>query len=202
MPPVLVAIIAILIGLIGCFYGYPLFRAYLILLGLVIGYVLGLNFVPADQWFLALVVGIIAAVVLAALAYPLWSIGILLIGAILGFALFAALGTTLGFDQTGVVLLGVVGAILLGFLFFGARDVMAMVITAFNGAALVIFGLGLLLIPALRFGPIPVDLAETVTGTLPTAAQSNPVALISIIVLGALGFAVQYRMFRGRRLYA
>lgn len=188
LPVPVVAIIAILIGLIGCFYGYPLFRGWLILMGLVVGYVIGTNFVAPDQWFLALVIGIIAAIVLAVLAYPLWSIGVFLIGIVVGFSLFASLGVALNFDQGAILLLGVLGAIVLGFLFYSARDIMAMVITAFNGAVLIIYGIGLLLVPALRFGGVD-------------AVEGNPLALIAIIILGAIGFGAQYQMFKGRRLY-
>lgn len=38
-------ILAILVGLVSCFYGYPLFRVILIFAGLIGGYMLGQSFV-------------------------------------------------------------------------------------------------------------------------------------------------------------
>jgi hypothetical protein len=81
-------IAAILVGLVSCFSGYPLFRILLIIAGFIEGYVLGQSFVPAGYAWLAPVIGIGAAVVLAVLAYPLWSIGVIVIGAALGLLIF------------------------------------------------------------------------------------------------------------------
>jgi hypothetical protein len=81
-------IAAILVGLVSGFYGYPLCRILLILAGFIEGYVLGQSFVPVGYPWIAPVIGIGAAVVLAVLAYPLWSIGVIVIGAALGFLIF------------------------------------------------------------------------------------------------------------------
>jgi hypothetical protein len=81
-------IAAILVGLVSCFSGYPLFRILMIIAGFIEGYVLGQSFVSAGYAWLAPVIGIGAAVVLALLAYPLWSAGVIVIGAALGFLIF------------------------------------------------------------------------------------------------------------------
>jgi len=75
---------AIIVGLISCFYGYPLFRILLIVAGLIYGYMIGQILAPASHPVLSLALGIILAVVLAVFAYPLWSIGVALVGAALG----------------------------------------------------------------------------------------------------------------------
>jgi hypothetical protein len=60
----------------------------MIMAGFIEGYGLDQSFDPAGYPWIAPVVGIGAAVVLAVLAYPLWSIGVIVIGAALGFLIF------------------------------------------------------------------------------------------------------------------
>ena len=129
-----IGVAAILVGLASCFYGYPLFRIFLILAGLIYGYLLGQSFTPASQPWLALLIGVGAAVVLALLAYPLWSIGVIVIGAALGFMILGALGLALNVSPGAVILMGVLGAAVVGFLFYGVRDLFVMLATAFSGA--------------------------------------------------------------------
>jgi hypothetical protein len=180
-----IGVSAILVGLASCFYGYPLFRFFLIVGGLISGYLLGQFFAPASQPWLALVIGVGAAVVLALLAYPLWSIGVIAIGAALGLMILGALGLALNVSPGGVILMGALGAALVGFLFYGARDLFVMLATAFNGAIQVVYGLGFLL-PGLAFG----------------GGRANFLAIVAMLVLGGVGFAAQYGMFKDRRSYS
>jgi hypothetical protein len=176
---------AILVGLASGFYGYPLFRILLILAGLIYGYMLGYSLVPASHPWLSLGIGLAAAAVLAVLAYPLWSIGVVVVGAALGCMILVSLGLALNTSQTIMVLLGVLGAASVGFLFYHVRDLFVMLTTAFNGAVLVVLGLSWY-IPALAFG----------TG------RANFLDLVIMVVLGGFGFAVQYGMFKERRTYS
>lgn len=178
-------IAAILIGLASCFYGYPLFRIFLILAGLIYGYELGHSWVPASHPGLSLVLACGAGVVLAVLAYPLWSIGVIVVGAALGFMILISLGLALNASQMVLVLLGVLGAGAVGLLFYHVRDLFVMLTTAFNGATLVVLGLGWY-IPALAFG----------------GGRANLPDIVIMVVLGAFGFAVQYGMFKERRTYS
>jgi hypothetical protein len=176
---------AIFVGLAGCFYGYPLFRIFLILAGLIYGYLIGQSLVPASHPWIALFIGLGAAVILAILAYPLWSIGVIVIGAALGFMIFSSLGIALNALQGLLILLGILGAAVAGLLFYRARDLLVMLATAFNGAVQLIYGLGLFF-PALAFG----------------GGRSNILAVLAMVMLGGFGFAVQYGMFKDRRTYS
>ena len=117
-----VRVAAILIGLASCFYGYPLFRIFLVLAGLFYGFIYGQVFYPASHPFMAILIGVIAAVVLALLAYPLWSLGVVAVGAALGFMILGELGLVLNLPEFGVILLGIMGAVILGLLSSAARD--------------------------------------------------------------------------------
>ena len=180
-----IGVVTILAGLASCFYGYPLFRIFLILAGLIYGYLLGQFFAPGSEPWLALLMGVGAAVVMALLAYPLWSLGVIVIGAALGFMILGALGLALNLSSGAVILMGVLGAALVGFLFYGVRDLFVMLATAFSGATQVVYGLGLLL-PTLAWG----------------GGRPNFLAFVAIIVLGGVGFATQYGMFKDRRTYS
>lgn len=172
-----VAFFSIIVGLVGCFFGYAWFRAYLIFVGAITGYILAQDFLVTDQQIVAIVVGVIVALIMALIAYPLWSIGVALSGVLLGFFAGINIGMAIGLNQTGLVFWGIVCAIVGGLLFARAKDVMVMLATAFYGAILVVYGVGLLL-PQIALRP-----------------QINPLALIIIIVLAAFGFGVQYRAY-------
>jgi hypothetical protein len=176
---------AIIVGLISCFYGYPLFRILLIAAGLIYGYMLGQILASASHPGLSLALGIVLAVILAVFAYPLWSIGVVLVGAALGFFLLHFVGAALNATPAVIVLLGALGALIFGVLFYFIKDLLVIVATAFNGAALFVFGLGGY-IPALTFG----------------GGQANVLDLVVMVVVGGLGFALQFSMFRHRRTYS
>ena len=180
-----IRLLAIALGLLSCFYGYPLFRFFLVLAGLFYGYLYGQAFFAHSHPFLAVLMGIGLAVVLAALAYPFWSIGVGAIGAALGFIILSELALALLLPHVGVLLVGVLGAVIVGFAFFQARDFFVMVTTALNGAVQTLYGLGILH-GAISFGH----------------GQGNILALLAILILGALGLAVQYGMFKEKRLYS
>jgi hypothetical protein len=107
------------------------------------------------------------------------------VGAALGFMILGELGLVMNFPHLVVLLMGLLGAVGLGFAFFSARDFFVMVATAFNGAVQTLYGLGLVH-GAISFG----------------SGQGNVLALLAIGILGATGFAVQYAMFKDRRQYS
>jgi hypothetical protein len=179
------AALAIIVGLLTCFYGYPLFRLLLVLAGLILGYALGQALVQAGHPWLSLGIGVLAALGLGVLAYPLWSLGVTLSGAILGFLILSALGIAFNASQGVIILLGAAGAVILGALFYQFKDIFVMLTSALNGAVEVVLGIGWL-IPALALG-------RGAPGWLAVAAT---------VVLGAVGFAVQYGMFKDRRTYS
>jgi Domain of unknown function (DUF4203) len=176
---------AIVVGLISCFYGYPLFRILLIVAGLIYGYLLGQILAPVSHPGLSLALGIILAVVLAVFAYPLWSIGVILLGAALGFGLLHFIGAALNATPAIIILLGVMGAVIFGILFYHVKDLLVIVATAFNGAALVVFGLSWY-IPVMALG----------------GGRANVLDIVVMVVLGGLGFALQFSLFRHRRKYS
>jgi hypothetical protein len=180
-----VAILAILVGLVSCFWGYPLFRVLLIFAGLLGGYLIGQSFVPTGHEWLALLAGVMTAILMAVLAYPLWSVSFFLVGAALGIIILGSIAIALNASQAVIILLGVLGAVVVGFLFYRVRDFFVMLTTALNGAVEVVYGIGLL-IPTLAF----------------RYGAPNFLALAAVFVLGSLGFGVQFNLFKDRGTYS
>lgn len=91
----IVALIAIIVGAVGCVFGYGVWRLALPFIGGFYGYVIGSTLVSPEQWFLALLLGLAVAIVLAMLAYFLWSFLVVLYGVTLGAAVGVMLAVAL-----------------------------------------------------------------------------------------------------------
>lgn len=177
------AIVTILAGLAICVVGYPFFRMLLPLAGLAIGYAFGASLVQPDQWLLAVLIGIVAAIVFAVLAWKLWSLSVVIGGGLLGFGAGWQIGVSLFVPGLIPLILAVVVAILFAVLFGKLRKIAIMVATASGGASAAVYGLGALL-PFLGLNNRP-----------------NLIAALLIIVLAVIGFVVQYGMYKAKDLY-
>jgi hypothetical protein len=182
----LIAVLSIGIGLAACFMGYQLFRVLLPFLAALYGYNVAAGWFSPEAWFWPFIVGLFIGVVFALLAYFLWSITVGVGGVLLGFGAGAQLAAFLGLGGFLAPVIGIVVAVIFGFLFFSARDVLVMVATALGGAGLTLTGFAVLL-PGLL-------------GWL--ANSSNFITFILTIVLAAIGFGAQYRLMAGRNMYA
>lgn len=182
----LIAVLSIGIGLAACFMGYQLFRVLLPFLAALYGYNVAAGWFSPEAWFWPLVVGLIIGAVFALMAYFLWSLTVGIGGVVLGFGAGTQLAAFLGLGGMLAPVIGIVVAVIFGFLFFSARDILVMVSTALGGAGLVLTGFAVLL-PGLL-------------GWL--ANSSNFITFILTIVLAAIGFGAQYRTMAGRNTYA
>ena len=175
---------AIFIGLCGCFFGYLIYlliapsRGPLILAGLIYGHLVGHALVPASHPGLALVTSLSPALVLAVLAYPPWGLGVIVIGAALGFMMLSSLAIALNASLGAVILMGVLGATVVGFQFYRFDYLFVMLANSFNGAIQAVYGLGLFF-PALALG----------------GGRANWLAVVAMMGLGGVSFAVHYCIF-------
>ena len=146
------AILLILGGLAIMAFGLLLFYAWLPLfyglVGLDIGLLLGRS-LTGDAGSIAIVLGVLCALVLAGAAYSIEPYRRILLG-ISGGALFGlALSSVFNLDSTGGVFFGIASAVIGGVI--GAKivpkyfDIFIIAATAFSGAALVMAGAHLLL---------------------------------------------------------
>jgi hypothetical protein len=196
---ILVALFAVIIGIVFCFWGYRFFLVMLPIWGFFAGLWLGAMGVSLllGEGFLAtvtgLVVGIILGVVGALLSYLFYMAGVVLIAAVFGGALGSAIMTAIGFDPGFLVaLVGILSAIAVVILalVFNLQKYVIVVLTAVLGADLIVLS-GLLLfgivnLPDLQLNP---NLFRPVT-------QASWLGILIWLALAIAGLVVQVRNSR------
>jgi len=187
--------IALLFGMILCFAGYRLFLVLLPIWGFFFGFGLGAQAIMAlspNDAFLATVtswvVGFIVAVVFAVLAYLFYIFAVGLISFSLGYSATIAVLTALGLPLLGgfiawliAVVVGVVLALVV--LRFNIQKIVIELATAFLGAGAII-GVFVLLFG----GPA----AKVMENPVKFVLANSPFWLIVALVLGIVGFVLQY----------
>ncbi|NPV14841.1 DUF4203 domain-containing protein [candidate division WOR-3 bacterium] len=179
----LVAILATVLGLLVCFFGYRLLRFTLVVIGLALGAYLGsiISLTLSITGPVTIIVIVVLAIVCALLMSLLFKLGIFLLGAA-GTVLLcrALLPATGGYHLLIIGLAGILGGILALFI---SRPVLCL-LTAFIGSYSTITG-----IFALLKG----------YNLLNWRGSSSPVMALSWIGLGILGFLVQILPARKRK---
>jgi hypothetical protein len=186
---VLVAIVA---GLLICFWGYRMLKVTLGITGAIVGasggWALGLALAPGNT-VIALVCAVVGAIVGAGLCIWLFFLGIFLLGASAGTALAAALFNGVGYQAKPLVVL--ILAVACGVIAIVLQKFMIVISTAFTGSYLLVAGLLQLMTGASV--PLWVDPFQP----RPSGAL-GPGALIVWIAIGVAGAAVQFRDGRRR----
>jgi predicted flap endonuclease-1-like 5' DNA nuclease len=142
MSPIIAGLGLIILGLVGAFLGYRVFRVLLPLYGGVAGFLIAWGWWGQNAWLLALVVGVVLAVVFAALAYAFWSAMIAFGGLIMGGALGIAIGTSLNLWGWLTALIAIGLGIVFAALFYWVRNEMVIISTSVTGATFVARGVG------------------------------------------------------------
>ena len=190
----LVAVLAILIGLAFTFAGFRFFLILLPIWGFFAGFLAISAGVAAlfGGGFLATALGwaagFVCGLVLALLSYFVYYVAIVLLGASIGYeigvGLFAALGISFGLIPW-LVGLAVAAVFAIGVILLRAPKWLILILTAFGGASAILMGVFLLL------GRI--ELASASFGALGSVLRDSPLWLIAWAVLGAVGFLAQLR---------
>jgi len=198
---IIAALLALLIGNAFCFGGYKWFKILLPLLGLLIGFVVGAEWIARIYGLTILsavpvfAAGIIVGLFLAIAAYLFFDFSVILLTATLGYSLGAGILINTSFG-TGIVpgIAGWIAAAVAAFLAIRLHlpKNIIIVLTALFGAAAIINGLLLLmgLISLERFTYGIFD---------PIAHYSNELALL-VLALAAVGFLVQLKGARNYEL--
>jgi len=154
MNDVLVGLAAIAIGLLFCLRGYVAMRLIIPVWAFFAGFMLGAGLVAGlgDEGFLrsaaAWLTGLAIGLLFAAIAYLYFVVSIVLAMGTVGFALGTAALTALDVTWSWVVVLGGLAAGVLLAVLAIATDlpaVVLIVLTAFGGASVAVFGLMLIL---------------------------------------------------------
>lgn len=183
-------IVAIVIGLVMCFYGYRLFRIWLAVAGFIggayLGEYLGRTYATGAAWPVAL--AIMIGLLFALLAYFLYRLGVVLTGAILGAALVnLLLFTWSGMEAGWPILVGAILGAVLASIFIKPYIIVG---SSFNGAYLAV--LGAYSIIAMK------DMTQE---RLFTQSAGLPwYVLLGVLVLTLLGIIAQFGLNKGREL--
>ena len=110
----IVNIVAVLIGLMSCFFGYKLNKTLIAIMGLIIGFNLGIVVLPnfiTDQTIIYIVSAIIA-LLFGFISYNLYLVGIFLLCAITVYSLCNNLGLESNIQTIISVISGIIAGIL------------------------------------------------------------------------------------------
>jgi hypothetical protein len=185
----IVALAAIALGLLQCFFGYRFFRWVLGLTGFLLGFLLAGYFVAqgTGNAVFGIIAGVIGGLIGAFLMGGLYIVGFFVIGAIFGGVAASAL-FALGGGSAPVWLIVVV-ALVCGILAVVLQKLMVIIATAFGGSWWAISGIAALT------GAVEMESQQLAPLGL---QQAGAGWLVAWLVLGIVGMMVQYRR-RGSR---
>lgn len=178
----LIGIVAVALGLLVAFAGYPLFRLILPFVGLIVGFMVGTTVL--SSWLFGVIIGIGLAIVFAVGAYAIWGYLIGFAGAIIGMAVGANLAMALHLGGLLTLILAVVvgaGFLVLAYML---KDAAVLVWTAAAGGSMVAYGAAVLL-----------------PGIFGQPGSYGFLYYVVWILAGLLGFFVQYRAFKDSGMY-
>src|SRR5262249_1942040 len=178
-----------LLGLVECFFGYRFFRIILAVAGFFIGAELAMALVNTDQILVTILVGVVGGLIGGILFYYLYFVGTFLAGLWLGATVGGLLIQNFTLTGNAATIAVIVCAVIGGVLGILLAKYIIMISTAFTGAAQIVYAV-LLLLPGTTFatGANQVELR--------LAYPQSAIVTLVIIVLAAIGFAVQYNTNR------
>ncbi|MEA4939118.1 MAG: DUF4203 domain-containing protein [Christensenella sp.] len=176
-------IVAIVIGIIACLFGYKAVRIWLAVVGLFLGAALGYylgGLIGGQVW--PIVGAIVVAIVVCLLSYFLYRIGAILIGALLGGMFTSVILSALGITALPwMILIGAVVVAILAGVFLKQFIIIG---SSFQGAYMIVAG-----VYALIFGMSYVGFNETMKAVeLPWYAYGI------ILLLGIVAVIFQNRI--------
>ena len=188
-----VAILALVVGLAFCFAGYRFFRLLIAIWGFFAGFMLASQAVAASAGghilisVIGVVIAVIVGLIVAALAYYLYVAAVAILGASVGFWIGTGLMTALGFSSQSApaLLVGIIVAVLLVLIIlaWNLTKLLIIISTSLGGASTAIAGVLLLL----RI--IPLD-ALTV-GIMGAIIRGSSIWSLAWLALAVVGIVVQ-----------
>ncbi len=183
---VVTALFFIGFGLVDCFFGYRIFRLVLSIIGFIIGASIGLALTAESAQLTQILVALVGGLIGAVLMNALYFLGVVIAGALLGALAVNLLLAALGVEPNAVFL--VIGAVIGGVVALVLNKLTIILSTAFSGAAGIIYGLSLL-IPSLG-GFDPMGALSRINAE---RGEPSLILVVAWIILGVAGVGVQYR---------
>jgi hypothetical protein len=152
---IVVGLLGIVLGAVFCFAGFRWFLLLLPIWGLFVGFMAGASAVSLllGEGFLAgvlgIVVGVVFAVIFALLSWFYWWGAVALVGGVLGYTVALGLLAAIGFNADGfltaIIAIAAGVAVAVVALLINAPKYVAIILTAFAGAAWLTAGIALAL---------------------------------------------------------
>jgi len=181
--------LAVVLGLLICFFGYRIFRFVLAVAGFIIGasFVAGFGFTLTDgkEILVILIAGIAGGLIGGALLLFLYSVGVFLLGVVFGILLFSGILGVMNINTSPPIyivpaLAGGIAALLL-------QRFMIILTTSFAGAWAAV--MGTLFIVSSDFNPLNPEFINSI------GENQTYRIIFSGLSLGVLGFVTQYIIF-------
>ena len=190
----IIAIFAIIFGIVCCFWGYRIFKVILGILGFVLGAFLAGNiafYVSGGNLVITVVAAMLGGLIGGALIVVLYFVGLFLLGAWCGILLVNV--TTSAYSFHLYTVLFVLIAIIGGILAVVFQKLIIILSTAFLGSWYFISGLFYLLLGG---GFTPFDLFYHPGRLLKYQGPQYYIVLLFWFILGIAGIVFQYRFTR------
>lgn len=152
---IVVGLLGIVLGAVFCFAGFRWFLLLLPIWGLFVGFMAGASAISLllGEGFLAgvlgIVVGVVFAVIFALLSWFYWWGAVALVGGVLGYTVALGLLAAIGFNADGfltaIIAIAAGVAVAVVALLVNAPKYVAIILTAFAGAAWLTAGIALVL---------------------------------------------------------
>jgi Domain of unknown function (DUF4203) len=193
---IVIGLLGIVLGAAFCFGGFRWFLILLPIWGLFAGFMAGAGAtsVLLGEGFLAsalgFVVGIVVAIVFALLSWFYWWGAVLVVAGWFGYTLAHFLLVAIGFNGEGwlTILISIVAGAAVALVAFlaNAPKYVAIILTAFAGAAWLTAGIALI--------PGIIKTADLETSPLVAIYQQGWIWIVIWAVVGAVGIAAQLQM--------
>lgn len=183
-------ILAVLFGILSCFWGYRAFKVVLGVVGFAIGAYLGASagaYFTGGFGIIAVITGLVGGLIGAALVSVVYYVGVFVLGALCGWVIYTMIAGAAGYGPHNILLivLALTGGILA--LFF--QKFLIIVSTAFIGSWFIVSG-GFSMVGS-DFGPF--DLFYAPVRLLRPDGGINTIVVICWVALGILGSIFQFR---------
>ena len=132
----IINIITLVIAIVTCFFGYRLNKTLIAIFGLIIGFELGITYLPnflSDQTIIY-IISTVLAIVVGIISYNLYLVGVFLLCAL---AVYILCGN-LGLDENIKTIIGVIAGIIAGILGVKFTRPLIIISTSLAGATTII----------------------------------------------------------------
>lgn len=181
----IIIIVAVIVGLIECFFGYRIFKFIIGFTGFVFGGVLAgmAGYAVSEEALVALIAGLVGGIIGAAMMLLFYYIGIFLTGALIGGLMGTVLSTAFYDSPEPIVI--ILLALLAGILALVLQKLMIILSTSFTGSFIAVGGIGMLVMGMTEFYEID--------SLLRSGTEAGFAVMIGSVILGIAGVIVQYR---------